>query len=401
MKTRTLVVVILGFLVVASVSPAQETVAPEQVLQEPVSVESPPRELHQEPSSVGPATPPPGRPAFPGSSRRYGVQPTPPSAVVAPPRVSKTPTEVIIFELKHADPTELANLIGNIFRVTVHVDGRRNRLVVSATKEQIRSIGDLIAQMDVGLSEASTPRDTQDLIYRIYMFEIPSEDDGMKAFSLGLQTSVQVSSQEFLDATADKDLRIIGFLQTRDGPPDAEIETLIQGRATSEESVRRMVEKFPESRITELKWDDDETFTNKIAAAQYTQLPEQMQKHIRKFLGNDIRTVGYWFGNVSVPGQVNAPIGPWSLELMLDTESDRMVQLQVDVEAVGEEEQIGEETWRQQIDEILSNTIIVKIGKPIIIGYNRQSYGRRKMGAMVIVPEADSFESDPAGAKSF
>ncbi len=29
--------------------------------------------------------------------------------------------------------------------------------------------------------------------------------------------------------------------------------------------------------------------------------------------------------------------------------------------------------------------IRAKIGKPIIIGYNRESYGTRKMGAMVIV----------------
>jgi hypothetical protein len=43
----------------------------------------------------------------------------------------------------------------------------------------------------------------------------------------------------------------------------------------------------------------------------------------------------------------------------------------------------------ERANEILSNTIRAKVGKPIIIGYNRESYGTRKMGAMVIVPEAD------------
>jgi hypothetical protein len=399
MKIRTLIVSFVGVLAVASVSPAQETVAPEQVLQEPVFAESPPRGLQQEPATVGPAATPPERPAFPRSSRRYGVQATAPSPV-APPRAAKTPTELIIFQLKYITAEEVAKVIMNVFRIQAHPEERSNSLIVNATKEEIKSIQSLIETLDVPDPEASKPRESQDFIYRVYMFEIASEDQGMKAFSLRLQTSARVSSQEFLDATTDKDLRIVEFLQTGGGPPDAEIETLIQGKAASDESVRSMVEKFPESRIIELKWDDDETFTNKIAAARYTQLPEQMQKHIRKFLGNDIQTVGYWFGNLSVPGEVAAPIGPWSLKLMLDTESDHMVQLQVDVEAVGEEEQIAEQTWRQQTDEILSNTLTAKIGKPIIIGYNRESYGTRKMGAMVIVPEADSLESVTAGTKS-
>ncbi|UCE49810.1 MAG: hypothetical protein JSW47_06590, partial [Phycisphaerales bacterium] len=235
-------------------------------------------------------------------------------------------------------------------------------------------------------------RDTQDLIYRIYMFEIASENQGMRAFSARLQTSARVSSQEFLDATTDKDLRIIEFRQFSGGPPDAEFETLIQGKAASDESVRSMVEKFPESRITELRWDDDETFTNKIEAARYTQLPEQLQKHIRKFLGNDIQTVGYWFGNLSVPGGIEAPIGPWTLNLQLESESDQMFRLTVDVEMPRETHSFdGEFGGRHRNDEILSNTMRAKIGKPVIIGYSRQSYGTRKMGAMVIVPEADSF----------
>jgi len=286
----------------------------------------------------------------------------------------------------------------NVFGIEVHPDTRSNRLIVNATDEQISGILRLIEEMDIPNSEESTSRDIQNLVYRVYMFEIASGDEGMKPFSMRLETSVRVSSQELLDSATDEDLQIRDFLQrnplTKKVPytPTVSSEILIQGKAASNESLKRMVEKFPETKITELKWDDDETFTNKIAAAQHTQLPVQMQKHIHKFLGDDIRTVGYWFGNLSVPGTIEAPIGPWRLNMSLDTESDRMLQLSVDVEAVGELEQIGEETWRQQRDEILSNTIRAKIGKPIIIGYNRKSYGTRKMGAMVIVPEVDTIQ---------
>jgi len=377
MKIRTLIICILAVLVVSSVSPAQETVALEQKLQE-----------------LATSTP---TPQAPRPRRRIAKPAATPSSVH--PMVLRTkqaapqgPTVVKIFELKYAKAESLAVLIGNLFRIQVQNDYRLNRLIVNATQEQMDDVESLIEAMDVAGSEVSKPQDTQDLIYRIYMFEIASGDEGMKPFSMILRTSTHVSSQELLDAAADKDLQVSEFLQSNDFN-EPQVEILIQGKAASNESLKRMVSGLaPKSHIIELKWDDDETFTNNIAAAQYTRLPEQMQKHIRKFLGHDIRTVGYWFGNLSVPGSVEAPIGPWKLSLQLDTESDRMVQLQVDVEAVGEEEQIGEQTWRQQIDEILSNTLRAKIGKPIIIGYNRESYGTRKMGAMVIIPEVDMIQ---------
>jgi len=117
-----------------------------------------------------------------------------------------------------------------------------------------------------------------------------------------------------------------------------------------------------------------------------------MQEHIRKFLGDKMRTVGYWFGNSSVPGEIEAPIGPWILNLRLDTESDHMLELNVDVEVRRETHRFDSRLGRERNDEILSNTIRAKIGKPIIIGYNRESYGTRKMGAMVIFPEVDMIQ---------
>jgi hypothetical protein len=67
-----------------------------------------------------------------------------------------------------------------------------------------------------------------------------------------------------------------------------------------------------------------------------------------------------------------------------------MLELTVDVEMPGETHNFDRRLGRERNDEILSNTIRAKIGKPVIIGYNRESYGTRKMGAMVIVPEEDA-----------
>jgi hypothetical protein len=278
----------------------------------------------------------------------------------------------------------------NVFGIEVHPDTRSNRLIVNATEEQMKGILRLADEMDVPNSETSTPQDIQNLVYRIYMFEIASRDEGMKPFSMILQVPPEASTTQLVDAARDDELQISGFCLSDERDSDGKAEILIHGKTASSADLKRMVvDDIPESRIKELKWDDAETFTNEIAAAQYMQLPEQMQKHIAKFLGEDIRTVGYWFGNSSVPGEVEAPIGPWTLTLQLNHESDQMLELNVNVEIAGEIHRFDSRLGRERNNEVLSNTIRAKIGKPIIIGYNRESYGTRKMGAMVIVPEVD------------
>jgi hypothetical protein len=395
MKIRTLIIPLLGALVLSNLLPAQEPVAPEPASQEPVAIES---SLPQpQPPSFARAVQTPSVPAALRQSRRYPVQATP------PPTDSNSPAAFRIFELKYADATALAHLMGSLFRANTHIDERLNRLVVSATPKQLESIERLISEMDVADGQASTPQKIRDFVYRIYMFEIPSGGRNMKSFAIRLQISGLVSSQELLDATGDEDLQITEFVQVRESLEDQKVssEVLIEGKADSNESLKRVVDKLGESRIMELKWDDDETFTDEIDAAQYTRLPDQMQKHIAKFLGGDIQTVGYWFGNLSVPGAVVAPIGPWKLRLTLDAESDGMLELTVDIELPSQVPSARVPTGRMRGQDILSNTITAKIGKPIIIGYNRESYGTRRMGAMVIIPEADPFQPNPAETKTF
>jgi len=268
-----------------------------------------------------------------------------------------------------------------------------NLLIVNTTQEQMESIASLIAATDVEAPEASTSQDIQNLVYRIYMFEIASVEEGMKPFSMILQVPPEVSTTQIFDSTARSDLQISGFCLSDERDRDGKAEILIQGKAASDMTLKRMVvDDIPESRIKELKWDDAETFTGKIEAAQIRQLPEQLQKHIEKLLGDDIRTVGYWFGNSSVPGNVEAPIGPWILTLRLDTESDHMLELNVEVKVPGEMHRFDTRLGRERSNEIFSNTIRAKIGKPIIIGYNRESYGTQKMGAMLIVPEVEMIQ---------
>ena len=297
-----------------------------------------------------------------------------------------------IFVLHYVSVDELQDMLTNVLNINkVYSDRRSNRLIVQATQGQMEEITRLIAMMDVNDSRSAITQEIQNLVYRVYMFEIPSKDQGSKSFSMILQTPARLPSTELLGLAGEKGIQVSDFLVSNEEneEPDRKVEFLIQGKAPSNDSIKLMVEGIAESQIKELEWDDSATFTRGIEAAQYSQLPEQVQKYIKKFLGENIETVAYWFGSSSVPGKVEAPIGPWILRLELEDESDRELELRVEVEVPKRSYYFERRLGSERSNEILSNTVRAKIGKPIIIGYNRESYGSRKMGAMVIISEAD------------
>jgi hypothetical protein len=299
-----------------------------------------------------------------------------------------------IFELKYYPVDDLERLIVDIFsidREKVHADSHSNRIILQATQKQMNDIETLIEKLDVPDSKLEPGQVFGNLVYRVYMFEIPPKDQGMKSFSMILQTPAKISSAEFLQAAEEGKIQISDFLISDERENEEGEYILIQGKAPSNESITKMV-GLTESRIMELKWDDDETFTRNIGAAHYSKLSPQMQKHLQKFLGEEIVTVGYWFGSSSVPGRIDAPVGPWMLRLEIDTESDRELELRVEVETPERSNSFDRRFRRERSEEILSNTVRAKVGRPIIIGYNRLSYGTRKMGAMVIIPETDQFD---------
>ena len=379
MKIRTLLAAILGILFISSLSLSQEPASPEPASQEPLLAEaSSPEPLQQEsPSrSPSPAKPLPGR----RSSRV---------------RSSSGETVTRILALKHFPAEEMRILIINIFSLhpdKVSLDSRANRLILQATNDQMDDIMALIEKLDVETPESEANQTVENLIYRVYMFEMVSGDQNLKPFSMIYQMPAVIPSTELLNMAIGHDIQVSDFLIIDER--DDEIDVLVQGKAPSNESIQKIAKSITPSQIKELRWDDGETFTGSIEAAHYSRLPAQMQKHIQKFLGDDIVTIGYWFGNSSVPGKVEAPIGPWKFQFELSPESDRTLELRVEVEERKERSDFDRQLGREKSDEILSNRIQAKIGKPIIIGYNRQSYGTRKMGAMVILPEVDVIESE-------
>lgn len=372
MKIRSIMTAILGITFLSGISLAQVSASPELTLEEPLLVEAPsPEPMQEETMSM----------AYSSAEPRRGRS-------VSRSSSSSGERMMKIFTLKYYSVEELEVLIENIFSIDgdkIYGDAHSKQLIVQVTKAQMNDIEELISQLDVPDSKQESSQPFENFVYRIFMFEIPSKDQDLKPFSMILQTPSAVPSTEILQLAIAQNIQVSDFLIIDER--DSENDILIQGKAPSDESVKEMVQSITPSQIKELKWDNDETFTSNIEAAHYSRLPVQIQKHIKNFLGEDVVTVGYWFGSSSVPGEVDAPIGPWKIRLELNQESDRALELRIEVEVPEERSDFDRRLGRERSHEILSNKIMAKVGKPIIVGYNRQSYGTRKMGAMVIIPE--------------
>jgi hypothetical protein len=299
----------------------------------------------------------------------------------APPALELPKVEeqqVEIFKVRYYPVRDLATILRTVSSgrggATI-VEASMNRLIVRGTEERLSEIGRLIAELDV---QAVSPPENSPLLCRVYMLEVPLQDANLKPFAVVLRT-IATTSTDILNATKGDDLRIGRVLQNGQ---DGGQRILIEGLAASNESVRRMISAMPESQIVDLQWDDDVS-TALVPAAQVTQLPEQLQQHVRQFLGPKVRTVGYWFGNFSAPGEVVAPLGPWVIDLTPKSAQTGDLLLEVEVR---HNPQHSMDTGMV----VLRNLVQAKVGKPIIIGYNRDVYGTRTMGALVILLEPDT-----------
>ncbi len=311
---------------------------------------------------------------------------------VGEPSKVEEPRIVKIVAVAHRPALELFNVLMPLFQgreTSILLDTQMNRLIVRANKEQLDELLRLVAELD---AKAVAAPQKPPLLCRVYMLEIPPKESNLKPFAVVLRTISTVASPEILNATKGDDLRIGRVLQSNEGVPQGEQRILIKGLAASNEAIRRMIEAIPESQIADLKWDDD-MFTAAVPGAQVAQLPESLRQHIHKFLGADVRTVGYWFGNLSSPGKVTAPIGLWTTDLT--TRSVQAGDLLLEVQVM-----YNPQYSLDVAGVVLRNSVQAKVGKPIIIGYNRDVYGTRTMGVMVILLEAEPAGPAEAQTKS-
>jgi hypothetical protein len=306
--------------------------------------------------------------------RRAGAQTAPPD------EAPESAREIRIFALRYQQADGLASIISALVpshEATIAVDAASQSLIVATSPDRMQQIQRVIEQLDI---PSDDDLDVPQMLYRIYMLELPSEHGDLKSFSMALEGTSQLTPAQLLGVAQDAEVQIDSFSQEPEDARWQKWELAIEGRAGSNDSLKRMLEGIPESRMTELRWNDE---ASTPLTTQPAPLPDGLSKHIRQLLGPDVQTVGYWFGNLSVPGTVRAPIGPWLFDMSVDRSTQaNQVELEITVES---DWQSGQTAWQ-----ILGNTVRSHISKPLIIGYNRLRSGTRTMGALVIVPQEDN-----------
>ena len=306
----------------------------------------------------------------PTKPRRTSSRATPPGATPESAR------ELRIFVLRYQQADQLARIIQVVIpphEATIAVDGVSHKLIISASPDRMEKIGQVIEELDAGPVRQS---DFPQMMYRIYMLEPPSKHMGLRPFSIMVTGSSQLPPDRVLAVGNGNDVQIESFHQAAMG--EERWQFAIAGRAASYEPIERLTKSISDCQIMELEWEDD---TPVMPTTRVPPLPKSLQEHIGKFLGEEMGIVGYWFGNLSVPGTVRAPIGPWAFDMSVDR-STQEDQVELEITVVRETPGDPDKTWA-----ILSNSIRGHITKPVIIGYNRDNRGVQTMGALVIVPE--------------
>ncbi|MBN1506370.1 MAG: hypothetical protein JW955_05970 [Sedimentisphaerales bacterium] len=309
--------------------------------------------------------------------------PAPPSQSVSAPSSNSSQGEVrtTIVAVKYYPANELGSLLRTLSegQVQATTDEHTRRLILTGPAKRIEQMLRLIEELDVPNMEG---QETQYLTYRAYMLELPARNQNLKPFSVLLERPSQSASGHVLEVAKAANVQVGTLLQDNQWMGDDKWGLVIEGRTPSEEALQQMLATIPDSTVKELRWEDQD-FTSTLSAAQVSRLPGPLQDHIRKFLGDQVQTMGYGFGNLSVPGEIKAPVGPWSMEMKAQSEQGDSLTLEI---RVARESHIPFVPDTQ----LLSNTVQIRAGRPILIGYNRDAYGARVMGAMVILLESDA-----------
>jgi len=295
---------------------------------------------------------------------------------------SRSPRDDVVTKivaLQYYPANELSILLATLAhgQATIIPDQRSNQLVITAPQGRLDELLEVISRLDV--ADQTAQQQAQYLTCRVYMLELPSKDQNLKSFSVLLERQSDFPTSELMDAAKGVNVQIVTLSQRHQ---DDRWALALEGRAATNEALQQMLAKITSSHIKELRWVD-ETFTAAIPAAQISRLPASLQEHIHKLLGDEVQTIGYWFGNLSVPGDLNAPIGPWQLNMKIQPGQGADLVLEVRVTRESPFPFVNE-------SQLFSNTVQSKAGRPIIIGYNRDAYGTRVMGAMVILLEPDT-----------
>jgi type II/III secretion system protein len=303
-----------------------------------------------------------------------------------------------VYELQYVNAQKLSEILSQIHpehlgsiakvsRVKIICNHEANQLIISAPKHIMEgSITKLIEQLDVPQHQQSSGGHIQNLMYRIYMVELTPQKEMGISFNLSFRSPRKLDVKLF-EIAEEFDVQLEKVVQNDSIPLNQQpvtFEVCIEGYVNTRKQLNSYIHQVGKisGQITitpeiYLVSDSD----SKQDYLESIELPKGVEAALRKLMNGDMHVAGYWFGNSSLPGQTIAPLGPWQLSLDSEPNSENGFRIGIEVK----EKSLKD----REKGIILSNTIQGRIGKPIIVGYSRESKGNIRQGALVIVPEGD------------
>lgn len=325
--------------------------------------------------------------------------------------------QIRVFPLQYAPVEQILPMMQKLFsgKLNIFPHPTNQGLIVVGDESGFKLFESVLKTLDTPPIEAD-PIETADMALRVYAIEnqpLPNDDKVVEDFSMEIisDRSVNLSDIYSLNDESYEISRLIG-------DPDNNSFQLI-GVGFEKGAALKLQERV--SHIDGLKVSIKQIEANDASRStepSKVEIPVNVQGTLRSLLGDGLYVTGYWFGNTSMPGTVEAPLGDWKLVMESADGQDDGFRLDVSVfenrtgftfnpprppnpnlqgEGNGQSDDLiwnGEGFSRRRyvgLSEqlILRNAVTGRIGRPIIIGYNRSESGKVRLGALLIIPERE------------
>ena len=356
--------------------------------------------------------------------------------------------QIRVFQMQHAPVEAILPIMQKLFsgKLNISMHPSNRSLIVVGDESGFKLFEDVLNTLDTEPIEPE-PIQTSDMALRVYAIEnqsLASNDDKvLERFIIEIDGKEGLNINKLFSLT-DASFSINSLNHVKENTYVIEMlgyEKGISGRACS------LIEE--ELDVTAILNQVDIMGAAENLNLQTIPIPSSVQPTLKNLLGNTLHVTGYWFGNTSMPGTVEAPLGDWKLILNSADGQDDGFRLDVSVfeQGGGNRSTTGSRVtssnktpssgigirapsfhktlsggsgmmggsgfsmghsmdmgfsgnnasnanpYMSSLSEnnslILQNAVTGRIGRPIIIGYNRRDNGQNRLGALVIIPERE------------
>jgi len=323
-------------------------------------------------------------------------------------------TDVVtkVYRLAYSKATAIQPIIQKITpECIVSVDERTNSIVFSGPESEAEKLDAILAQLDTApagryadatrVLSSEISQESSNIAFRVVAVEACLVTAEKKRFSLELRFPEwkELDMDAILpESVTAKTIRYEKVMKKSeiDGKEYESAMMLIDGESSAGDFPTQIVKTLKEK--TGLDVSVQSVNISSKDSAQLPpltlnydvsgQIPSDVKSVVGEFLGGAFQTVGCWIGQSASPGQCRTTLGPWQLEMEIKAGNegyDALLSLIL--------------RYPNNDDLLLDNTINIKIGRPIVVGYTREDDGAYVPGALIVIPTNDLFEKTGAAVQ--